>query len=183
MEKFGRETRDLMFDELKRRFEENPNVFVTSFSNIKVTDLQGLRATLKDNSSEYMVVKNTITHRVLKELEQEDLLAMVNGMCGVVFVGDDPIATSKILVDFKKTHEGLDIKGGFFEGATVSLDKIKQLSALPPRPVLLGMVASAMCSPISGLVNSLAGVMRKFAYAINAIKEKKENNENKEAGS
>ena len=172
MERFGRETKELMLGQIKTFLEKNPDIVITSFSNLKVPEMQELRHSLKGVSSRYMVVKNTMINRVLKQYKMEDTLGMVDGMCGMVFIGEDSIKTSKILVDFKKAHKNLDIKGGFLEGSVVSFDKIKQLADLPPREILLAMVVSGLYSPVTGFVVSLAGIIRRFAYVINAIKEK-----------
>ena len=51
---------------------------------------------------------------------------------------------------------------------------MKELASLPSREALLTMVVTVMQMPISGFVNVLGGVVRKFVYAINAIKDKKE---------
>lgn len=173
MEIFGRETREYMFEEVRSVLEERPNVFFTSFTNLKVADLQGLRASLNKASSIYMVVKNTISRRVLEELKKGDTVGMVDGMCGMVFLGNDPIAASKALINFKKDHQSLDIKGGLLDGCIISSEKIKELSATPPKEVLLAMLVRGMYSPVTGFVNSLSGIVRKFVYAINAIKEKR----------
>jgi len=172
MERFGQETKEFMINELKMRFEESPNIFVTSFSKLKVTELQELRVSLKDASSIYMVVKNSIANRVLKDSKYDNIIEMIDGMCGVVFVGEDFIAASKALANFKKTHKTLNIKGGVLDGALVSPERITELSNMPSKEVLLGMVVSGIYSPVTGFVNSLAGIIRKFVYAISAIKEK-----------
>ena len=172
MEKFGRETREYVAKELKKTLGDNSNIFVTGFSNLKVPDLQELRTSLKGVSSRYFVLKNTLARRVMKEMKLDDIAGMVDGMCGVVVVGEDPIAASKALADFKKAHDTLDIKGGVLDGATITSDKINELAKLPSKKVLLAMVVSGIYSPVTGFVNSLAGVIRKFVYALNAIKEK-----------
>jgi large subunit ribosomal protein L10 len=53
-------------------------------------------------------------------------------------------------------------------------EKIKELSQLPGREQLIAMVLSAMNGPITGFVGVLSGVMRSVCYALNALKEKKE---------
>jgi len=172
MEKFGRETREYMTNELRTALKENANLFVTGFSKLKVPELQKLRFALKDASSTYLVVKNTMAHRVMKELKLDDLIGMVSGTCGVVVLGADPIAASKALANFKKNHETLDIRGGILDGAIISSEKIKELSDLPSREALLAMVVSGIYSPVTGFVNSLAGIIKKLVYALNAIKDK-----------
>jgi len=172
MDKFGRETREYMAGHLKQAFGGSQNILVTGFTNLSVPDLQELRTSLSGASSRYLVVKNTIARRVMEELKLEDIKDLVTGTCGVVILGEDPIAATKVLTDFKKVHKTLDIRGGILDGDVVSPEKIKELSALPPREVLLGMVVAGIYSPVTGFVNTLAGVIRKFVYALNAIKEK-----------
>jgi len=116
MERFGRETREFMVEELKSLFEKNPNIVVTTFSKLTVSDLQKLRVSLKNAAATYEVVKNSIIKRVLEEMKLNDILGMVDGMCGVVFFGGDPIAASKTIVSFKKDHETFEIKGGARQG-------------------------------------------------------------------
>jgi len=174
MERFGRETREYMTRELKSMLEGSQDIFVTGFSNLKAPELEELRLSLKKVSSRYFVIKNTIAQRVIKEMKIDGVSEMISGTCGMVAVGDDVIAVSKTLTEFKKGHETLDIRGGLLDGSLISSEKINQLSKLPSRVGLLSMLVSTLHSPVTGFVNSLSGIIRKVVYALNGIKEKKE---------
>ena len=63
---------------------------------------------------------------------------------------------------------------GLLEGKTLSNEKVEALSKLPPREVLLSTLLGTLKAPTSGLVNVLAGVLRKFLGTLQAIKQKKE---------
>ena len=178
MERFGRETREYMTRELKSVLEGSPDIFVTAFSNLKAPELEKLRLSLKKVSSRYLVIKNTIAQRVIKEKKIDGISEMISGTCGMVVIGDDAIAASRALAEFKKEHETLDIRGGILDGSLISSERIDQLSKLPSREVLLSILASTLYSPVTGFVNVLSGIIRKFGYALNGIKEKREGETN-----
>lgn len=61
------------------------------------------------------------------------------------------------------------------DGKRMSADEVVALSKLPGKEVLLSMVLRGLQGPIAGLANVSQGVLRSVVYALNAIKEKKEN--------
>ncbi|MDD5496042.1 MAG: 50S ribosomal protein L10 [Candidatus Omnitrophica bacterium] len=170
----GRLCKERMIDEVLSLFKESPNFFVTSYMGSTVSDLEGLRRNLRGAKSSYLVVKNAVLNVVLDKLKLKDVKPMVEGGVGISFSGEDIISTSKLLVGFAKGNDKFKIRGAFIDGKLVSADKIKELAMLPARDVLLAMVVGGIKSPITGFVNVLSGVIRKFVYAIDAIKVSKE---------
>jgi large subunit ribosomal protein L10 len=93
---------------------------------------------------------------------------------GVSFSGKDIVATAKVLVNFSKANNKFVIKGAVVDGKVMTLDEVKALASLPSREVLLSQVVGGIKSPITGFVNTLGGILRKFVYAVDAIKTKKQ---------
>jgi large subunit ribosomal protein L10 len=52
--------------------------------------------------------------------------------------------------------------------------EVKHLANLPSKQELLAKVVGSIKAPVSGFVGVLSGNLRKFVYALNAIKEAKE---------
>ena len=48
------------------------------------------------------------------------------------------------------------------------------MANLPSKEVLLAMVLGGMKAPITGLVFTLSGILKKFVYCVDAIKKQKE---------
>jgi len=163
-----------MIEEISLRLKENPDFFITSYMGSTNADLEILRRNLKKVSGRYFVVKNSTLKVVLNKLKLEVMAPHVEGGVGVSLSGDDLISTCKALVSFAKDHEKFKLKGAFIEGKSLSPARIKELAGLPSREVLLATVFGTMKSPITGFVNVLSGTLRKFVYAVNAIKTKKE---------
>jgi len=86
----------------------------------------------------------------------------------------DPVAPAKVLTEFIKENNKLEIKVGVIDGKPLNLDDIKALSALPSREVLLSQVLSAMNAVPTDFVRVLSGVPRQLVNVLQAIKEKKE---------
>eukprot|EP00828_Plagiopyla_frontata_P019994 TRINITY_DN2552_c0_g1_i1.p1 TRINITY_DN2552_c0_g1~~TRINITY_DN2552_c0_g1_i1.p1 ORF type:complete len:147 (-),score=22.41 TRINITY_DN2552_c0_g1_i1:45-485(-) len=93
----------------------------------------------------------------------------------VLFVKEDgdPMDVLKALVKFEKDNKLPAIKVGSFEGVTYDAEGVRELSKLPSRIELLGMLANVMQSPIVGVTRALNGIILKLAYALNAVKDKK----------
>jgi len=172
-EKLARSCKEKMVDEILASFKEHPNFFVTSYMGSSVMDLELVRKNLRAASSDYMVVKNSILNVVLDKLKLEEIKPHVDGGIGISFSGDDYVATSKVLVGFTRDHDKFKIKAAVLDGKIFAVDRVKQLAALPGRDVLRAQVVGAISAPITGFVNTLGGIIRKFVYAVDAVRTKK----------
>ena len=89
--------------------------------------------------------------------------------CGL----EDEVAPAKMLADFAKKHEALKILGGILEGKTVDKTAIGFLAKLPSKPELLAKLVGSLQSPISNMVNVLAGNLRGLVQVLNAYQKSK----------
>jgi large subunit ribosomal protein L10 len=174
----GKFLKTSIIKEYEKRFRGAKSFFVADFGGLTNREIERLKNKLKSASTDYIVVKNSLCRSALKEMKIEALPDMVEGSCAISYTDKDPVAASKVLVDFSKMNEKFKLKGGYTDGAVLSLDTIKELASMPSREVLLTRLVSAMNSPITGFVAVCSGVMKKVLYAINEIiKNKKENEE------
>ena len=158
-----------MAEELKEKFKSSPNFFVTNYKGLKNLDMEALRKDLNKSGSKYFIVKNSIAERVLSELKMKDLNQFITGEVGIGFIGDI-IQASKVFAGFSKKHPSLKLKCAFLDGNLEGADRIKHLAELPPKEVLMALVAIYMKSPITGFVGVFKSLLRNLVYAINEIK-------------
>jgi len=146
----------------------------TDYKGLTVQEISELRRQLKNDSLEYHVVKNTLA----KKASEETSLAMhkdvFTGTVGVAFGYTDPIALVKKVLEFAKGNEKFKIKGGVIEGKVCKVEDIKAIAELPSRETLFAMFIGAMQSPISKLASALNATIAQFAYAMEALKRKRE---------
>lgn len=174
-EKYARLCKEKMAEEIVSRINEHPNFVITSYMGSSTSDLESLRKNLKKSSSNYLIVKNSILKVVFDKVKLGDEVSKIDGGMGLSFSGEDIIATCKTLSAFANTHDKFKIKGAIVDGKSIAPSKIKLLASLPPKDMLLAQVLAGIKSPITGFVNTLSGVLRKFVYVVDAVKMSKQN--------
>ncbi|MFA5038898.1 MAG: 50S ribosomal protein L10 [Candidatus Omnitrophota bacterium] len=173
-QKIGEMYRNLVASELSRRLSRSTDVFLVNYHKLTSAEMTLLRKNLKDVGASVLVTKNSFMRKAFEQAKKpSDALGLVDGPMAMIFVKDDPIATSKILADFAKQHEALSLCGGFMMDRILSKEDVAFVSKLPSRQGLYQQVASALNAPIGALAMSLNQVLAKLAYALNAVKDKK----------
>lgn len=145
------------------------------FGGLTVAELTRFRRQMQNVDAEIVVVKNTLMARALRECGLPHDPEMMSGPCLVAFAYGDISPAVKTLLDYVRTaQERLQVVGGVVGGQLLDAEQVRALSDLPSREVLLAQVVGAMQAPISGLVNTLAGVLRAFVNVIDARKRQLE---------
>lgn len=134
-----------------------------------------LRTALRKAGIEYKVVKNTLTRFAANENGLEGLDQFLNGPTAMASSDTDPVAPAKILNEYAKKFEKLELKVGVVEGKIIDVKGIAALADLPSKEVLIAKMLGSFNSPIAGLVNVLNGNIRGLVVALNAIAEQKAN--------
>lgn len=137
-------------------------VFV-DYCGLTVEEDTILRNKLREAGIEYSVVKNTLTKRAANEAGYADFDEILNGPTALALSFDDVVAPAKVLAEFAKDKDALEIKAGFMEGHAISLEEIDALSKIPSKDTLYAMLAGGLNATIAGL-----------ARAIDAVREQKE---------
>jgi large subunit ribosomal protein L10 len=148
--------------ELTEDFRSASATVLTEYRGLTVTSMKALRRSLGADTK-YSVVKNTLTKIAAKNAGVEISDDLLVGPSAVAFIKGDAIEAAKSLKNFQKENPLLIIKGGVFEGKTVTTAEIMKLADLESREVLLAKLAGAM-----------KGTMAKAARTFDALRLKQE---------
>jgi len=148
--------------ELTEDFRSASATVLTEYRGLTVTSMKALRRSLGADTK-YSVVKNTLTKIAAKNAGVEISDDLLVGPSAVAFIKGDAIEAAKSLKNFQKENPLLVIKGGVFEGKTVTTAEIMKLADLESREVLLAKLAGAM-----------KGTMAKAARTFDALRLQKE---------
>lgn len=159
---------------LKTKADKSTIAVVTDFKGMKVEEMTGLRAKLREQGVDYKVVKNTLAGLALKDGQHDCLRENMSENCGIAFGYDDPVVAAKLLTDFVKKSKTFTTKFASLEGKYLEKEQIEQLSKLPGREELLGKTLGTMNAVPTNFVGLFANLLRNMLYAMNAIKEQKE---------
>src|SRR5699024_7359823 len=121
-------------------FKEAVSVVVVDYRGLTVEEVTELRKQLRDAGISMKVIKNTILSRAAKAAGIEGMDDVFKGPTAVAFSKEDVVAPAKIIADFAKNAEALEIKGGVIEGKVSSVDEIQAIAKLPNREGLLSML-------------------------------------------
>ena len=133
-------------------------VFV-DYCGLTVEQDTKLRNKLREAGVEYKVVKNTLTRFAAKEVGFDELDPILNGPTSLAISMTDEVAPAKVIADFAKDNEQLEIKAGFLDGKVLALEEIKKLAATPNRETLLAKMLGSINAPISNLVRTLQALV------------------------
>ena len=122
-----------------------------------------LRKKLRDSEVSYKVYKNTMSRFAVKGTEFEALVPHLEGPTALAVSKTDATAPARVLADFAKTADKLELKAGVVEGTYYDEKGIQVIATIPSREVLLGRLLGSMQSPIAN-----------FARVLNQIAEKAE---------
>jgi large subunit ribosomal protein L10 len=157
--------------ELTDRFRDSSATLLTEYRGLTVAQLKELRRSLGRETT-YAVAKNTLAKRAATEAGIAGLDDLFTGPTALAFVSGDPVEAVKSLRDFAKTNPLLVIKGGVFEGKSVSADEVRQLADLESRDVLLAKLAGAMKANLSKAAATFQAPLTQMARLAAALQEK-----------
>lgn len=158
-----REEKVQVVSEIVEKFQNSKSTVVTDYRGLNVAQVTQLRKLCREAGVEFKVYKNTLTRRATAETGLSDLDAVLTGPTAIAFSMEDEMAAMKVIADFAKTNEALEIKGGVMEGKVLTDAEVKAMASLPNREGLLSMLLSVLQAP-----------MRNFALAVKAVSEQKE---------
>ena len=166
----------VIFNDLKEKLDKSKSVVLTSFDSLTVGDNNDLRQKLREQDSEYLVVKKTILCLVLEKMGFKDTdIKKFKGKMAAVFGYVDEVAPAKVIADFQKEHKDtLDFVGGILENKLISAEEVEKLSKLPSKNELYAKLVGSINAPVSGFVNVLAGNLRGLVNVLKAVQETKQ---------
>ena len=168
-----RRTKEQIVSELQKKLKEAKLGVLTSFSGMNVEKMETLRSALRKSDAEWKVVKNTLLRIASKETNFSILADHFKWPVAVVLGYKDPVAPTKILVDFAKKNPELEIKVGMLDSKLLTKGDLNVLAELPGKEVLLGKLVSVMAAVPTSFVTVLSGVPRSFVQVLNAYCDKK----------
>ncbi len=128
---------------------------LVDYRGLNVEEDTKLRNNLREANVKYFVVKNTLLKLAAAEAGLSGLDEALHGPTAIAVSAEDAVAPAKVLSDFAKNNDKLEIKTGFMDGAVISLDEIKKLASTPSFETLIAKMMGSLNAPVSNLVRLL----------------------------
>lgn len=153
------ENKKAIVEQLKERFQNAQSGVLADYRGLTVEQDTALRVKLREAGVDYTVVKNNLTRFAANDAGLSELDPVLHGPTAIATSTTDVVAPAKILVEFAKENEALEIKAGFVEGKVISIDEVKSYAAIPSKEVLISKMLGSLQSPISALARTLQAIV------------------------
>lgn len=150
-------------DEIIENLKDAKSAVIADYRGLTVEQDTQLRKQMREAGVVYKVYKNTMIKRAIEGTEFEALTPDLEGPTAIAISKDDATAPARILFNFAKKAEALELKSGVVEGAFYDNKAISVIATIPSREELLSKLLGSIQSPVTN-----------FARVIKQIAEKKE---------
>lgn len=128
---------------------------VVDYRGLTVEQDTQLRKTLREAGVSYKVYKNTMIRLAAKGTEFEALDPALEGPTALAVSKTDATAPARVLAEFAKKADKLELKAGVVEGTYYDQKGIQVIATIPSREVLLGKLLGSIQSPITNIARVL----------------------------
>ena len=153
------EVKKPIVDEISASIKDAQSVVLVDYRGLTVEQDTQLRKNLREAGIIYKVYKNTFMNFAFKGTQFEGLTPYLEGPSAVAISADDATAPARVLSEFAKTADKLEIKAGVVEGNVYDAKGMATIASIPSRDVLLSKLLGSLQSPVS----NFARVMNQLA--------------------
>lgn len=155
--------------------KSSPNFILTRYTGLSVSQITDLRGKLREKGVTYKVIKNNVFKRALQETPEIDGFpydSTFEGPLAVAFVAEDMPSAAKVLKEYAKEQDKLQIVAGVMETTYYDASGVESIASLPSKEELLATLAASLNSPATKMAGVMNNIMASLARAIKAVGEK-----------
>ena len=157
-----REQKKNYISEITAQFENSKAVMVTHYQGLTMTQLDELRAQMREHGIIFKITKNRITKLALEKTKCKDLSNLFTGPTAVAF-GEDAIMSARILSKFAEDNENLKLIGGIMDNEVLDQAGVQNVASLPTLDEARANIVGIFNAPASKLVSILLAYSEKMS--------------------
>ena len=148
--------------EMSTQFENIKAIIVTHYLGLTMTQLDDLRAKMREHGIIFKITKNRITKLALEKTKCKDLSDLFTGPTAVAF-GEDAIMSARILSKFAKDNENLKLIGGIMDNEVLDQAGVQNVASLPTLDEARANIVGILNAPASKLVSIFLAYSEKMS--------------------
>ena len=162
-----RAEKELLLDEITEQIKLNKSFLILSYSRLTANVANAVRrAVAKKGGSVEMTRKRILIKAADKAGIALDL-AMLSGHIGLVFAGEDPIETTKVVFKFgQENGQAVQVLGARFEGQLYNAADVEQLSKLPGKNEMRAQLLGVLQAPMADTLAVIEAILSSVVYCI-----------------
>ena len=157
--------------DISAQFENSEAVLVTHYQGLTMSQLDELRAQMREHGIKFKITKNRITKLALEKTKCKELSNLFTGPTAVAF-SNDAIISARILSKFSKNNENLKLLGGIMGNEVLDLAAVQNVANLPTLDEARTKIVSILATPASKFISILLARSEKMSTLTPEISEK-----------
>lgn len=168
------EQKEAVVTELSHVLENSISAVAADYRGLTVSEMTELRKTAREKGVHARVYRNTLARRAMKETPFACLDEILVGPIVLFFAQEEPGAAARLLRDFLKSNDKLEIKALALDGDMLGPDQLEAVASLPSRDEALGQLCAVIQAPVAKFVRTLNEPVAQCVRVIAQIRDKKE---------
>ena len=166
-----RAQKPIVVEELNRTFNEVNVVVVTRNLGLTVAQSTALRHKMREGGATYKVTKNSLAKIATKGTAYESISDLLTGPVALAS-SIDPVAAAKIVVEFAKTNDKLEIVGGAMGSTVLDVNGVKALATMPSLDELRAKIVGLVQAPATKVAQVVGAPAAQLARVFGAYAAK-----------
>ncbi len=158
-------------DSFRKDIESSNMVILVKQTALTVAESTELRVNIRAAGANFKVVKNSLARIAVKGLNCESVADSLAGPTAFAY-SDDPVASAKVISDFSKNNDGLEILCGSLSGEHLDAGSIHKLALLPSLDELRGKLVGLITSPAAKIASTVQAPASDLARVFSAYGSK-----------
>lgn len=152
---------------LTATFNEVGVVVVTRNLGMTVAQTTALRVKMREAGASFKVSKNRLAKLAIQDTDYAGIGDMLTGPVALA-TSVDPVAAAKIVVEFAKTNDKLEIVGGSMGSQVLDADGVKALASMPSLDELRAKLVGLVQAPATKIAQLATAPAAKLARVFGA---------------
>ena len=158
----NKEQKKNYISDMTAQFENSEAVLVTHYQGLTVSQLDKLRAEMRDHGIQFKITKNRITKIALENSRCKDIKNLFTGPTAIA-LSNDAITSAKILTKFSKDNKNLKILGGIMGKEILDVAAVQNVATLPTLDEARAQIVGILRSPAQKIASILLAPASKIA--------------------
>jgi large subunit ribosomal protein L10 len=170
----ARPDKEKIVAEITDKLSSAAGVYLADYKGLNVEAISRLREKLRDASIEFKVIKNTLAKMSANQAGMEELVPYLTGPTAMAFCLADPILGAKILFEFQKQNDKLQLKACVFDDQVYDKNYIEKIAKLPPTEQVRAQAVGILAAPLRNMVGLLNNLLTSMVVVLSEIKKQRE---------
>ncbi len=154
----SKDKKNTLVADLTALLNDSKMVVYAKYQGLTVKEMEELRKLARESDVKIKVVKNRLVKVAMKEIAayKDTDASSLTGQLLYAMGADEDFDAAKVLTKFAKTHDKMELIGGFnAEGSALSKEEVTTLGNLPTKNELIAQVVDTLLSGVNGIVSGL----------------------------